>query len=179
MHSNGSLLLALALILALLSADAGQTSNAAQGSGPHVAAPGEVVRQYCDFDFKIGRISSENAAQLPPLTTWEEEPGWDGVTVVAGFQIVSTKVSQDRSSVTVRWQVLGDFNAERVVAKQKEEIVEYQLKLVGGFWKIDSPVICPHVSAPTLRSFVMSNFPDDLHRQELVRGLASLGEKKH
>jgi hypothetical protein len=154
------------------------TSVPAQGTKRHAAAPGEVVRQYCEFDFKIGRISSENFAQLPPLTTWEEEPGWDGVTVVSGFQIVSTKLSQNRAIVTVRWQVVGDFSAERVVAEQKEEVVEYQLKLVGALWKIDSPVIGPHVSAVTLRAFVLSHFPDDPHRQELIGELDSLSEKK-
>lgn len=178
MHSNGSLFFPLALILALPSADARQANNSEQGTKRHAKGPGDVVRQYCEFDFKIGRISSENFAQLPPLTTWEEEPGWDGATVVSGFQIVSTKFSKDRASVTVRWQVLGDFSAERVVAKHKEEIVEYQLKLIGAVWKIESPVICPHVSATTLRAFVLSNFPDDLHRQELVRELDSLREKK-
>jgi hypothetical protein len=178
MHSNRSLLLLLALILVLLSANARQTNNTAQSTKHHAAGPDEVVRQYCEFDFKIGRISSENFAQLPPLTTWEEESGWDGATVVSGFQIVSTKMSQDRTIVTARWQVLGDFSAERVVAEQKEEVVEYQLKRVGALWKIDSPVISPHVSVATLRAFALKNFPDDLHRQELIRQLDSLREKK-
>jgi len=60
------------------------------------------------------------------------------------------------------------------VARQKEELVEYHLKLVGALWKIDSPVICPHVSAVTLRAFVLSNFPDDPDRQKLVRELDRL-----
>jgi len=101
---------------------------------------------------------------MPPLTTWEDEPGWDGVTIVSGYQIVSTKVSQSRAVISVRWQVIGDFSGEGVVARQKEELVEYHLKLVGALWKIDSPVICPHVSAVTLRAFVLSNFPDDPDR---------------
>jgi len=150
----------------------------APSSKHHATAPGEVVRQYCEFDFKIGRISSENFAQPPSLTTWEEEPRWDGATVASGFQIISTKVSQDRAIVTVRWQVLGHFDAERVVAEQKQEVLEYHLKRVGGLWKINSPVIGPHVSALTLRAFVLSNFPDDLHRQELIRELDSLTQKK-
>ena len=144
----------------------------------HPATPAEVVRQYCEFDFKIGRISTDNFEKLPPLYTWEEEPGWDGATVVSGFKIVSTKLAQDRAIVTVQWQVLGDFDAEKVTAGQKEEVVEYQLKFVGGLWKIDSPVLCPHVSAATLRAFVLSNFRDNARRQELIRGLDALSEKK-
>jgi hypothetical protein len=178
MHVNRSLLVPPAFVLALLCADARQTNNTARGTKRQTAAPGEVVRQYCEFDFRIGRISSKNLAQLPPLTTWEEEPGWDGATVVSGFQIVSTRLSQDRAIVTVRWQVVGEYSAERVLVEQKEEVVEYQLKLVGAVWKIDSPAICPHVSAATLRAFVLSNFPDDQHGQELVRELDSLREKK-
>ena len=27
---------------------------------PHLAGPADVVRQYCDFDVKIGRISTDN-----------------------------------------------------------------------------------------------------------------------
>jgi hypothetical protein len=149
-----------------------------QGTEKYPATPAEVVRQYCEFDFKIGRISSENFEKQPPVTTWDEEPGWDGVEVVSSFKIVSSNQSEDRAVVTIKWQVLGEFSGEKVTAGQKEEVVEYQLKLVGGLWKIDSPVLSPHVSVATLRAFVLEKFPDDVHRQALIRSLDSLSDKK-
>ena len=68
-----------------------------QAAGRYPATPIEVVRLYCDFDLKTGRISTANFTKLPPLVTWEAEPGWDTVTVVSSFKILSGKQSQDRA----------------------------------------------------------------------------------
>ncbi|HYL64862.1 MAG TPA: hypothetical protein VE077_19785 [Candidatus Methylomirabilis sp.] len=167
-------------IVLLFSAFACASVSAQNAQQQPSTGPEQVVRQYCDFDFKIGRISTDNFRKLPPLYTWEEEPGWDGVTLVSSFKIVSTKVTQDRAIVTVDWHVAGEFGAEKVTApRQKDEIVEYQVKLVGGSWKIDSPLLCPHVSAKTMRAFVLSNYKDDASRQALIRELDAVTEKGH
>lgn len=148
-----------------------------QGPEDYPATPIEVVRQYCDFDLKTGRISTANFGKLPPLVTWDEEPGWDTVTVVSGFKILSSKQSQHRAVVTVRWDVLGHAEAENVTKERTPEIVEYKLKLVKGLWKIESPIVQPHVSLPTLRAFVLSQFKKEPKRQALwIRNLDALAK---
>lgn len=136
-----------------------------QNQEEYPATPTEVVRQYCDFDLNTGRISSANFAKLPPLVTWEVEPGWDTVTVVSGFRIVSSKQFQRRALVAVNWDVLGYSEGENVKKERKSEVVDYKLRLVKGVWKIESPAIPPHVSLPTVRAFVLSQFKKEPERQ--------------
>jgi hypothetical protein len=129
--------------------------------------PASVVRSYCEFDLKSGRISTDNFKKLPPVVTWKEEPGWDTVVVVSGYKILSSKQTQDHAVVTVQWAVLGYSEAENVTREKKSEVVAYQLKLLKGLWKIDSPVLPPHVSVPTLRAFVLKHFQNEPKRQSL------------
>jgi hypothetical protein len=148
-----------------------------QAVGQYPATPKEVVRLYCDFDLKTGRISTANFAKLPPLVTWEEEPGWDTVTIVSSFKILSAKQSQDSAIVTVKWDVLGHAEAENVTKGQKSEVIEYQLKRAKGLWKIDAPVIPPHVALSTVRAFVLSHFQNEPKRQTLwIENLDALGK---
>jgi hypothetical protein len=141
-------------------------------SAQTLPTPTEVVQQYCNFDFETGRISSANFSKLPPLVTWEEEPGWDTVTVVSGFKILSSKQTSERAAVRVRWEVLGHWEWDTAASEQKSEVVEYQLRLLNGLWKIEAPILPPHVSLSTLRTFVLSQPADDPKRRELwVRNL--------
>jgi hypothetical protein len=139
-------------------------------SGKYPPTPIEVVRVYCEFDLKTGRISTANFAKLPPLVTWETEPGWDTVTVVSGFKILSTKQSQDRAVVSVKWDVLGRAEGENITKDPKSELINFQLRLVNGLWKIEAPIIPPHVSVPTLQAFVLSHFQHQPERQALWIG---------
>jgi hypothetical protein len=147
--------------------------------GEYPRTPAGVVRLYCDFDLRSGRISSENFEKLPPIVTWEEEPGWDTVVVVSGFKILSSTQTHDRAVVTVEWSVLGRSEAENVVREQKSEVIAYQLKFLKGLWKIDSPVIPPHVSLPALRAFVLKHFQSEPERQSVwLKNLDSLRQTK-
>ncbi len=146
-------------------------------SGKYPRTPTEVVRLYCDFDLKTGRISTANFAKLPPLVTWEAEPGWDTVTVVSSFKVLAAKQSQDRAMVTVKWGVLGHAEGENVTKDQKSEVIDYQLIRVKGLWKIEAPVTPPHVSLPTLREFVLSQFQREPKRQrQWIANLDALGK---
>jgi hypothetical protein len=143
--------------------------------GEYPSTPVGVVHLYCDFDLRSGRISSENFEKLPPIVTWEVEPGWDTVVVVSGFKILSSTQTHDHAVVTVEWAVLGRSEAENVVRERKSEVIAYQLKLLKGLWKIDSPVIPPHVSLPTLRAFVLKHFQSEPERRSLwLKNLESL-----
>jgi hypothetical protein len=147
--------------------------------GKYPSTPADVVRMYCEFDLKTGRISTANFAKLPPLVTWEEEPGWDTVTIVSGFRILSSKLFDRRATVSVRWDVLGHSEAENVTKDRKSEVVEYQLKQINGLWKIDEPVIPPHILLSTARAFVLSQFQNEPKRQaSWLHSLDTLTEVK-
>jgi hypothetical protein len=136
--------------------------------GEYPSTPASVVRLYCNFDFISGRISTENFSKLSSLVAWEYEPGWDTVVVATGFKILSSTQTHDHAVVTVQWAVLGHSEAENVTREVKAEVIAYQLKLLKGLWKIESPVIPPHVSLPTLRAFILKNFRSEPERQSLM-----------
>jgi hypothetical protein len=136
--------------------------------GEYPGTPLSVVRLYCNFDLTTGRISTENFDKLPALVTRKEEPGWDTVVVVSGFKILSSEQTRGTAVVTVQWDVLGYSDAESVTREQKSEVIAYQLKLLKGLWRIDSPVIPPHVSLPTLRAFISKHFRSEPKRQSLM-----------
>ncbi len=42
------------------------------------------------------------------------------------------------------------------------------VKFVKGFWRIDSPVLQPHVSAAALRAFIVGEFQKEPERQRIL-----------
>lgn len=54
-------------------------------SGKYPGTPTDVVRLYCDFDLKTGRISTANFAKLPPLIAHKPLDWAEAVPVGAEF----------------------------------------------------------------------------------------------
>ncbi len=143
-------------------------------------SPAAVVRQYCELDMKGARLSSENPYmdRISALGTWQIEPGWDSVIVVKDFIIVREHTGQRTSSVAVRYRVLGQMTGANVTpARQHEELVTFVLERPGNTWKIERPLIPPHVSvqaeATALRD-LLSSEKDSQRRKRLDQGLAVL-----
>ncbi len=117
-------------------------------SAESVPHPRDIVEKYCRFDFEGARLTSETWAQGASLVTWEEEPGWDTIVVVSDFEVVSVKRETNTALVTVNFFVRVRLEtAERFVQKNRTETVTFQLRQTDKDWKIESPLIAPHVSA--------------------------------
>lgn len=117
-------------------------------SGENVLHPRDIVEKYCRFDFEGGRLTSETWSQGAPFVTWEEEAGWDTIVVVAGFEVVSVKEETNTAFVAVNFSVRGRLEtAERFVEENRTETVTFQLRQTDKGWRIESPLIAPHVSA--------------------------------
>lgn len=105
-----------------------------KGGGLGEAA--SVVEKFCTADAQGARLSSKTSDQTRSLTTWEDEPGWDEVTIISGFKISKETYSKGKAQVTVIYDVVG----KRVGKK-----VTFTLVPVDRQWKIESPQIEPHV----------------------------------
>jgi hypothetical protein len=124
--------------------------------------------------------SSENPYmdKISALATWQIEPGWDSVIVVRDFIIVRAHTGQRTSSIAVRYTALGQLSGTSVTpARQHEELVTFDLIMSGNEWKIERPLIPPHVSvqaeAAALRD-LLSDEKDPQRRKRLDQGLAVL-----
>lgn len=102
------------------------------------SSPAEIVQQYCQYDFEGARLSSETWPQVAHLISWEVEPGWDIASGVAGFRVVSEKMSGNKATVQVLYLVTPN------------ELVEFTLQKFDETWRIVSPIHQPHVSQKLL-----------------------------
>ncbi len=148
-------------------------------------SPADVVRQYCQFDMKGARLSSQNpyVDQITALATWPIEPGWDSATVVMDFEIIKTQAGQNTSSIEVRYGVLGQMTGASVIAARRhEQLVTFTLKKLGSSWKIDRPLIEPHVSVQAATSALrdlLAGETNPQRRERLDQGLATLSGWEH
>ena len=99
--------------------------------------PSDTVRQYCQKDFEGVRLSSETWDQVASLVTWEVEQGWDVVTGISGYKIISEEISKNKA--TVRVEFINEAGTMR-------EHISINLREEDGSWKIAPPGYRPHVS---------------------------------
>lgn len=109
------------------------------------------VRMFCELDSAGKRLSSETWPAVRPYIAWQEEPGWDRVTIITGFRVgTAQRTSDTSSSVKVEYAVLGtaDRDFHRAVASKS---VVFQVVKTALGWKITSPdFLPPHVLAQSL-----------------------------
>jgi hypothetical protein len=119
--------------------------------------PQEVVKKYYSADLGGARLSGDTyKANISPLITWKEEPGWDIVFVTKRVYISKTqKTAGGKTSIEVRYDNIGilgggfgkDANFFEI---EFTEVITFILVQHGTKWLIKEPVFYPHVSPKTL-----------------------------
>jgi len=111
-----------------------------------LATPEETVKAYLDLDGQGKRLTSKNWSKVLPYISWQEEAGWDKVTVITGYTIRKADVKKDVSAmVTVDFDVLGSLSSD-YQASRRLETVEFTVKKTDAGWKITDPdTFRPHV----------------------------------
>jgi hypothetical protein len=100
-------------------------------------SPSETVHEYCQKDFDGDRLSSETWQKVATLIAWEHEQGWDVVTGISEFKIISEEITDKAAKVKV--QFLNESGT-------LDEIINIKLRNDSCGWKISSPACRPHVS---------------------------------
>ncbi|MFC1492450.1 hypothetical protein ACFL6O_00700 [candidate division KSB1 bacterium] len=120
-------------------------------------SPQDIVKKYFTLDYEGERLSSRTAYRYEGLYAWEEEPGWDVVSVVRDFQIGKATIKDSSATVEVVFSVFGQtgggnwipsgssWGDNLPVIKQSENIV-FELRLIDNKWVIYRPNIRPHIS---------------------------------
>lgn len=104
--------------------------------------PEDVVRYYCARDASgfiwSGLLESERRA----FTLWREVPQHDSFYVARKYEIRTAKItSQDQAQVEVIYDLVGvsDGNGTLDPSRETSRRVVFNLKRIGGQWKIAEP----------------------------------------
>jgi hypothetical protein len=140
--------------IALLIAAVAGVSATLPCSTSHAASadPADVVRKYCQLDYQGHRLTGTAWKQVAELVAWENESGWDTATVVAGFRISAEQKKGKQWVVTVVFDVLGTMVGDSFHEKHEPETVAFYLTRSHSKWRIQRPVIMPHVSIAAMRA---------------------------
>ncbi len=106
--------------------------------------PEEVVSYYCARDASGFVWSGLLDAERKAFTTWGEAPSQDSFYVASDYKVNPGRLegsTKDHAVVQVRYQVTGiaDAHGTKMPAPRPELVVNFDLKKVGGAWKIARP----------------------------------------
>jgi hypothetical protein len=135
-------------------------------------SPTAVVREYCQLDMEGGRLSGQNpyVNTMFSLVAWPDEPGWDSAIVVKRFAIVGSHAGQPGPTVTVRYTLLAKMTGANLSRSEKPyEVVTFVLAKSGGGWKIQRPMIPPHVSVEAAKAALRGLLTDEKNPRRRVR----------
>ena len=110
-----------------------------------------IVSSYCRMDYEGFRLLKESWPRMKALTTWKDNPDWQGFTVVSQYELSAASGGLRGVTVSVQYTVLGRFEAGLgYTAEPGREEVSFRLREVDSAWKIEDlePTINPHVSKP-------------------------------
>lgn len=109
-------------------------------------SPREVVKFFCGLDAEGARIEDTALrGEIHKLDAWDEEPGWDEVTVIRSFSVGDAESYGNFSHVEVKFTVIGTLTEGRLEPMPPIQTVEFHLERRGKVWTIESPLYEPHV----------------------------------
>ena len=123
----------------------------------------KVLQRYVQLDRGGARLDGTRYHSVAALTSWSEEPGWDSFVVTSGLAIGRPQLSDGKIVARVRYDVegimeggtftplsgLGSDTASRLAIG---EPVAFTLVSTPDGWKIESPLIAPHVGFASARA---------------------------
>ncbi len=141
-----------------------------------------VVSNYCRMDYQGLRLEKNTWPRMKALTTWKENPDWQGITIVSRYDVFSNADGLRSASVNVQYAVLGRFDiGVGYVAERRTEEITFQLRDVEDSWKIDdvTPQTNPHVSKANAVAWMKAKLAtekDTANKIALQKALKALGE---
>jgi hypothetical protein len=140
-----------------------------------------IVSSYCRMDYEGFRLLKDSWPRMKALTTWKDNPEWQGFTVVSQYELSAANVGLRATTVSVQYAVLGRFESGLgYTAEPGSEEVSFRLKDVDSSWKIEDlgPTINPHVSKPRAIAWLKTALAaekDAASKIALEKALKSLG----
>lgn len=109
-------------------------------------SPKEIVAEFCRLDGTGLRLSGDTRKDIEPLLAWGEEYGYDEIVVIKDFKVNKAIVTNSAATVSVEYFLLGTTDSFKFLkASKRENVVNFKLVEQNGLWRIEGPVIAPHV----------------------------------
>jgi len=103
-----------------------------------------VMNRYLQLDGNADRVSDKNWADVKPVVTWLTPVSWNTVIVITDYRLTRVNVGSTRAQAIVVYTNIGELS-DRFTPEKRIETVTYHLNKVGKDWKVDGPVLKPHV----------------------------------
>ncbi|NUM55363.1 MAG: hypothetical protein HUU46_17080 [Candidatus Hydrogenedentes bacterium] len=124
-----------------------------------------VLQRYVQLDRSGARLDGTRYHSMAELVSWTDEPGWDSFVVSPGLAIGRPVAAGEKVTARVRYDVEGVMDGDTFYpldaltpeASARFGIgdpVEYVLVRMNDEWKIESPLLPPHVGFGATRAFV-------------------------
>jgi len=113
--------------------------------------PSTLITEFLRRD-TTGDFTSSNAWDAGAHTCPGREAGWDTYTIVTGYRLVPLRSGTDTSQYQVTYQVYAeavDDSLHEMRRAQAPEVDTFVVVRTPYGWRIDSPLIPPHISPPT------------------------------
>lgn len=103
-----------------------------------------VLSEYLALDAKGARLQGWQSENY--LLKWQEEPGWDEITIITGYTIKSEKCDANRCAYVVTYALYPVASQPQVEAHPKggEEDIIYRLVKQKDRWFLED-FVKPHV----------------------------------
>jgi hypothetical protein len=153
------------------SASEAATGAAVRRSRESPGSPLSLVEEYVRRDAGGARLRED--AWSSGVVTWEEEPGWDIVSVVRGYGFRPVPAAGDTARVEVRYRIAGrvepkDESTYRFVPADSTEVQVFELVRLPSGWKIAAPQLTPHL-LPAAAARQYSEVLDSASAAQLAR----------
>lgn len=111
--------------------------------------PKEVVAAFCKLDFEGSRLSSEKYKDIKPLVAYPEEPGWDTVIGIYGYEIKKESIENSSAEIIVEYEIDRQW-PKNLDNNEQFQTETFLLKQEKGKWKILKYIMFPRVSSELL-----------------------------
>jgi len=123
-------------------------------SGNGFSGPETVVKAFCDFDARgkrfLRHLSDKERTFYQSLVHWEAEPVWKKVIIVKNYGIADIKKNHDTAEISVTYHRNAEYAAGNLLIQEKVEKIKFKITKTDTGWKIEGPIVCPHMDAKTL-----------------------------
>lgn len=123
----------------------------------------EIVDLFCSLDMMGYGLGFDFGIYMGFLVNWEDEPGWDECVFISNYKIQDIKEDINHAQIQVAYTVLGNVTSDekgmifKKHNKPLNEIIVYNLIKTKTGWKIDKPIIKPHVNFQIVQEEIVKN----------------------
>ena len=117
-------------------------------------APRPVLQRYLNADFGGSKLRKDPHAATVEDVTWDSEPAWNHIMVVGRFWTGRMRIWRFQSRILVQYTDLGELKGDRFYRSSHVEKISFALRRVHWRWKVDRPILVPHVSVGAAIQYV-------------------------